>query len=47
MNSNTSFLLNVEAFTNNRTLQVVEPEKLNRKYYKNNSCAILAADAYI
>ena len=43
----TALSLNAEAFTNNRTSQAVEPEKLTRKFYKNNSCALFGAGAYI
>ena len=38
---------NVEAFANNRRFQTVEPEKLTRKFDKNDSCALLGAGAYI
>ena len=31
---------NAQAHTNNRPLQTVEPEKLTRKFYKNNFCAL-------
>ena len=43
----TALSFNAEAFTNNRTSQAVEPEKLTRKFYKNNSCDLLGAGAYI
>ena len=43
----TALSLNAEAFTNNRTFQAVEPEKLTRKCYMNKSCALLGTRAYI
>ena len=43
----TALSLNAEAFTNNRTFQAIKWEKLTRKFSKNNSCALLGADAYI
>ena len=43
----TALSSNAEAFTNNRTFQAVEPEKLTRKFYKNNFGALLGAGAYI
>ena len=43
----TALSLNAQAFTNNRTSQAVEPEKVTRKFYKNNSCALSGAGAYI
>ena len=43
----TALSSNAEAFTNNRPFQTIEAEKLTRKFYKNNSCALLGAGAYI
>ena len=35
-----------EAHTNNRPLNTAEPEKLTRKFYNNNFCALLGNSAY-
>ena len=37
----TALLLKAEAHTNNRPLQTVDPDKLTRKFYKNNFWALL------
>ena len=43
----TALSYNAEAYTNNRPFQTVELEKLTKKFYKKNSCALLGAGAYI
>ena len=43
--TNTALSLNAEAFSNDRTSQAVEQEKMTRKFYKNNSCAFLGTGA--
>ena len=42
----TALLFNAEAFTNNRTIQAVEQEKLTRKFTQKKS-AIFGAGEYI
>ena len=43
----TALLEHAEAYTNNRPFQTVEPEKLTRKFYKKNVCALLGDSASV
>ena len=43
----TALSLLAEAPTNNRPFQTVEPEKLTKKFYKNNVCLLLGDGACI